>query len=200
MAYRSARPNKIRDAEDRQYCARNPLCHGGHYFRKSWGRKRRHIAGAGSMNLTLRSSQARGQWSFRNERNRHLIKLITKKFSARFKVTVIRVSNVGNHLHFHVMFPNKKVYLKFIRAITAAIAIAITGCSRWTKGLPTPFWDERPFTRPIANAHEFAVYENYLDLNDLEGEGFARASARWLLKIRKWARGGGKDPPPARFA
>jgi hypothetical protein len=82
----------------------------------------------------------------------------------------------------------------------AAIASAITGCSRWTKGLPTPFWDERPFTRPIANAHEFAVYENYLDLNDLEGEGFARASARWLLKIRKWARGGGKDPPPARFA
>src|SRR6476620_2259610 len=108
MPYRSQRPNKIRDPKDRHYVAQNPLCHGGHYFKKSWGRRRRHIADVGSMNLTLRSTQARGQWSFRTERNWRAINLITAKFAARFKAEVIRVSNVGNHLHFHIFFPSKK--------------------------------------------------------------------------------------------
>ena len=142
------------------------------------------------MNLTLRSTQARREWSFRVDRNWRAINAITAKFAERFQVEVIRVSNVGNHLHFHVIFASKKSYVKFIRAITAAIAHAITGCSRWTKGLPTPFWDQRPFTRPIQGAIQFLHYDEYLDLNDLEGEGYPRVAARAVMKLRKLFRGG----------
>ena len=57
-AYRASRPNKIRDPAMRRYLSENPLAHGGDFFKKSGGRKRRYISEAGSMNLTLRGTQA----------------------------------------------------------------------------------------------------------------------------------------------
>ncbi len=189
-AYRASRPNQIRDPAMRRYLSDNPLAHGGDFFKKSGGRKRRYISEAGSMNLTLRSTQAKGEWSFRTQKNWNTINALTNKFAARFKVEVIRVSNVGNHLHFHVWFPVLKSYVKFIRALTAAIAMAITGLSRWSKSPMKKFWDQRPFTRPIQGAIQFLHYDEYLDLNDLEGEGYPRVAARALMKLRKLFRGG----------
>lgn len=184
------RERKIRDRELQHNRKRNWSVHGGDYHKTRFGRSRPRPVGEGvTMNLTLRSTQARGQWSFRNERNWRAITTITAKFCERFNVRVVRLSNVGNHLHFHVLFMCRKSYVKFIRALTSAIASAITGCSRWTKGIPTPFWDQRPFTRLIRNIKEWEIFDRYLDLNDLEGEGFPRIAARALLKLRRAYRG-----------
>ena len=189
----------IRDPELRRECARSPTAHGGRIHRTRYGRAQaRYISTFQSMNVTLRSSQAKGQWSFRAPKNFQAINELTKKFAERFKVEIIRLSNNHNHLHYHLRFPAKKAYVKFIRALTAAIVIAVTGCTRWTKAMPKKFWDLRPYTRVVENFSQYAVYESYLDLNDLEAEGFPRAFARWLLKMRDWARFGGKGPPPPR--
>ena len=184
------RAPKIRDPKLHAYSRRNPTAHGGFFQRTRWGRSRRRIVSpTQTMNLTLRSTQARGPWSFRLPKNRHAINQLTQKFAERFQVHVFRLSNVGNHLHFHALFPGKKAYVKFIRALTAAIAVAVTGCTRWTKALPKKFWDLRPFTRVIQTVKQFNAYDAYLDLNDLEGDGFPRQAARWLLRMRKLYRG-----------
>jgi hypothetical protein len=184
------RAPKIRDPKLQNYREQNPTAHGGSFQRTRWGRSRRRIVSpTQTMNLTLRSTQARGLWSFRHPKNRHAIEQLSLKFSARFDVRVLRLSNVGNHLHFHVLFPGKKAYVKFIRALTAAIAIAITGGTRWTKARPKKFWDLRPFTRVILTVMQFKAFDAYLDLNDLEGDGFPRKAARWLIGIRKAYRG-----------
>lgn len=194
------RANKIRDPKRRKYCEENPTAYGSDFYRSRRGRShRRPISNVQTMNLTLRSTQAKGEWSFRNEKNWRAISANTAKFAERFRVQVIRLSNVGNHLHFHVRFPEKKAYVKFIRALTAAIAMAITGRSRWLKVRARRFWDLRPFTRVLQTTREVKTFDNYLNLNDLEGDGFLRGTARWILRIRNWARGGGHHSPPERF-
>ena len=191
---------RIRDPKLRAHCARNPSAHGSDIHRTRYGRaQKRFISDWQSMNVTLRSSQARGDWSFRTPKNFQAVNSLTRKFAERFKVQVLRLSNNHNHLHYHLRFPSKKAYVKFIRALTAALAIAITGVTRWTKALAKKFWDRRPYTRVIETLHQYATYENYLDLNDLEAEGFPRPVARWMLKMRDWAKWGGKGPPPGRW-
>jgi hypothetical protein len=180
----------IRDPKLEKYRRHNPTAHGGVFHRTRWGRsRRRNISPTQTMNLTLRSTQARGPWSFLHPKNARAVNVLTRKFSARFAVRVLRLSNVGNHLHYHVLFPEKKAYIKFIRALTAALAVAITGCTRWTQKLKKKFWDLRPFTRILHTTREIDAYDSYLDLNDLEAEGFPRKAARWLLKMRQLYRG-----------
>ena len=90
-----------------------------------------------SMHLVLRSSKAKGNWSLR--RSRKKIDAILDKFSSKYAVNIISQANVGNHLHLHLRLRRRRLYNPFIRAITAAIAMAATGASRW-KPLKTKFW------------------------------------------------------------
>ena len=190
---------KIRDKKLQLEREKSPTVHGGSYSTTRWGRSRgRIVSDLLSMNMTLRSTQAKGAWSFRQPKNFQAIEELTRKFADRFEVEVIRLSNNHNHLHYHLRFPKgKKSFVKFIRALTAAIAIAITGVTRWTKALTKKFWDRRPFTRVIMNANEYGNYEAYLDINDLEATGVPRKVARWILRMRRWAWLGAVGPPPA---
>src|SRR5437868_5410941 len=72
-----------------------------------------------SMHLVLRSSKAKGDWSFTRPKNAAMIKLITNKFAAKYGVKIYSAANVGNHLHFHIKLSNRHTYRPFIRAITA---------------------------------------------------------------------------------
>src|SRR5438477_6926726 len=84
-----------------------------------------------TMHLVLRSEMATGDWSFKKPRNEAKIRQIAEKFSQKFGVRIISLANVGNHLHFHIKLSNRFTYRPFIRALTAAIAMAVTGASRW---------------------------------------------------------------------
>jgi len=109
------------------------------------------------MHLVLRSSKARGEWSFRKTANAKKINAAVNKFSNKFGVKILSVANVGNHLHFHLQFKNRLAYRPFIRALTASIAMAISGLSRWKKKASAAdrFWDYRPFTRIIQSFRGF---------------------------------------------
>jgi len=135
-----------------------------------------------TMHLVLRSSRARGRWSFLRNENQHYIKKIVARFSVRYGVRILSLANVGNHLHFHIKLGNRHAYRPFIRAVTAAIAMAVTKKSRWNKGLGK-FWDYRPFTRVVIGFRAFLKLKDYIQINQLEGF-HGRSDAEWIVKNR----------------
>ncbi|MGE4131765.1 MAG: transposase [Bdellovibrionales bacterium] len=85
------------------------------------------------MHLVLRSSLARGRWSFLRPHNKQKIQSLVEKFAKRYGVRILSLANVGNHLHFHIQLTSRLMYKPFIRALTASIAMAVTGVNRWTR-------------------------------------------------------------------
>jgi len=162
----------------------NPSAYGGSLQTTRKGRAGgRPLCTARSIHLTLRSTQARGARSFRQPHHADKVRSLIKRFSGKFKVRVFSVANVGNHLHLHVQLANLKAYTRFIRALTAAIAMAIMGTG---KGKPAQakFWDRRPFTRLVNGVREFIRVKDYIEINNLEGDGIARKTARWIVSWR----------------
>lgn len=159
----------------------------------------RPISTRHTMHLVLRSSKATGAMSFRAPKNRRRVAEIVNKFTTKYAVKVISFANVGNHLHFHLKFANRQTYRPFIRAMTAAIAMAITGRNRWThtkldenqakkrKGAmgsyPWKFWDYRPFTRIVIGLRDLLGITDYLRINQLEGLGFPPDAAKVVRKF-----------------
>jgi REP element-mobilizing transposase RayT len=135
------------------------------------------------MHLVLRSSKARGEWSFRRAKNRRKVEEILGKFSRKFAVRILSIANVGNHLHLHIRLTTRQTYKPFIRAITAAIAMAVTGRNRWTKKSSSPsgrrikFWDYQPYTRVVLGFKALLGLRDYIRINQLEGFGCDRREA-----------------------
>ena len=108
-----------------------PKAYGGELLKTRKGRSRgRPLDTKNTMHLVLRSSKAKGLWSFKRTVNEKKISLILKKFSRKHGVKILSLANVGNHLHFQIMLNNRFTYKPFIRAITSGIAMAVTGKSR----------------------------------------------------------------------
>jgi REP element-mobilizing transposase RayT len=171
--------------------------YGGELLKTREGRARgRPLSTRESMHLVLRSSKARGEWSFLRGSNPARIEAIIKKFSRRYGVHLVSLANVGNHLHLHVKLSNRQGYKPFIRATTAAIAMAITQACRWRtnadvmeereRRLKLPegnykFWDYRPFTRVVQGFRAVLTLRDYIRINKLEGVDVRRAQARMLV-------------------
>lgn len=158
--------------------------YGGELLKKREGRAHgRPLSTTNTMHLVLRSSRAAGDWSFRRPKNEKKIREIVLRFSRKYGVRVLNLANVGNHLHFHIRLGNRYTYKPFIRAVTAAIMMAVTGYSKWNKRpADERFWDYRPFTRIIANGlRAFLSLNDYIRINQLEGFGFRREVARIIV-------------------
>jgi putative transposase len=153
------------------------------------GRGARAISTKHSMHTVLRSSLAIKDWSFR--RHDKAIKEILTKFASKYGVRIISVANAGNHLHMQLQFAVRSTYKAFMRAITGAIAMAVTGASRW-RPLKKHFWDYRPFTRIVIGFKAFLSLKDYIQINKLEGYGYDRSQARFLIE---WKRHGHTAPP-----
>ncbi len=160
-----------------------------------------------SMHLVLRSSKAKGVYSFLKPRNAGRIKLIIQKFSYIYGVKILSLANVGNHLHLHIRLGNRFAYKPFIRSITGAIAMAVTGRNRWSRdfsslmtksrtgGSTAPilegkFWDYRPFTRLIIGFRSFLNMNDYVHINQLEGQGVRRVAIQSMIDGSKKYRSG----------
>lgn len=160
--------------------------YGGTLRNKRSGRGARPISTRESMHLVLRSSLAQGDWSFRRKSNAQKISAILNKFSKKYRVRLLSVANVGNHLHLHLQLTRRNSYKPFIRAITAAISMAITGVNRWSKNRSKiRFWDYRPFTRVVRGFRSALALNDYVALNRLEGVGNTRVAARFILASRR---------------
>ncbi len=93
------------------------------------------------------------------------------------------LANVGNHLHLEIKLTTRHTYRAFIRAVTAAIAMAVQGKNRWNK-VKEKFWDYRPFTRIVVGYTALLTLKDYLEINMLEGQGVPRTKARLALGWR----------------
>jgi putative transposase len=148
----------------------------------------RPISTSRSMHLVLRSSKAVKDKSFKTPKNKKLILQIFTKFSIKYGLQIISLANVGTHLHLHIKVAKRAGYLRFIRAVTAAIAMGVSGRNRWTVGpakngkrAKEKFWDYRPFTRIIEGFRALLHLRDYVQINQLEGLGLSRLQARMML-------------------
>jgi len=165
-----------------------PSAYGGELLKTRKGRSGpRPLVTRQSMHLVLRSSHAKGAMSFLKPANKRKIEAIVTRFSNKYGVRILSLGNVGNHLHFHIHLTNRHTYKAFIRAVTSAIAMAVTGINRWTRGQITlkKFWDYRPYTLAVTGWRHFLNLRDYIRINQLEGFGISRQSATFLIK--NWA-------------
>ena len=148
---------------------------GGALYKTRAGRiGRRPVATSHSMHFVLRSSKARAQFSFWRHRQR--ISSVIQTFAAKHGVHVHGMANVGNHIHLHVQVSHRRGYLRFIRAVTSCIATVVKRGQRIGR-----FWDQRPFSRIAYGRKAFYRVRDYVDVNELEGMGLDRASARYWI-------------------
>ena len=159
--------------------------YGGVLLKTRKGRaKPRPLSTRETLHLVLRSTKAKGDWSFAKAQNRKKIDGLLRKFAKKYGVKVLSYANVGNHLHFHVKLSNRYLYAPFIRALTGAIAMAVTGTSRWKRlkrEAKDRFWDYRPFTRVVKSFRAFLNLRDYIRINQLEGRGYSRTQARFFV-------------------
>jgi putative transposase len=159
------------------------MAYGGELLKTRAGRERgRPLATKQSMHLVLRSSKAKGAWSFKIARNDRMIRQLTQKFAKKYGVKVLGLANVGNHLHYQVQLTHRHTYKAFIRALTGSIAMAVSGRSRWSKTTDKlRFWDYRPFTRIVIGFRAKLKLADYLQINAIESFGHSRSQARFLI-------------------
>lgn len=141
-----------------------------------------------TMHLVLRSTKARGEWSFLKPKNKNRIRQIILKHAQKNYVRLESIANVGNHLHLHIQLKRNHNYQAFIRAITGAIALFVMGlqflkmrAKNAAKKQSDRFWDYRPFTIFVNTHRHILNMRDYMQINQLEGIGFHRLNARFLL-------------------
>lgn len=167
--------------------ANQPSAYGGTLLKSRRGRAQgRPLAVKNSMHLILRSSRAKGDWSFRRRANRKKVESIIAKFGDKYAVRILSLANVGNHLHLQIQLTNRFTYKPFIRAVTAAIAMSITGRNRWTasQSQKAKFWDYRPYTRVVVGFKALLGLRDYIRINQLEGYGYHRSEAEFFVRNR----------------
>jgi putative transposase len=164
-----------------------PKQYGGSLRSKAKNRGARPLSSKDSIHLVMRSTQAKGTWSFRHSNNFDKVQAFIKAFSARKGIQIVSVANVGNHLHFHIRIPNRTIYKAWIRGLTSGIAMIVLkrdGFLRLQK-LKRKFWDYRPFSRVVTGFKAVLALRDYLEINQLEGVGVKRAQATIIVKGSK---------------
>lgn len=185
--------------------------HGGELRQKAKGRGARTlVCKSGTMHFTLRSTKAKGSWSFQHIKNRKRIESFLRSFSEKKGIKILSFANVGNHLHLHVKIHNQILYRAWIRGLTSGIAMICVGQNGFRqlnqantfpnrtddlkkvdinliknesieKTKRLRFWDQRPFSRIIQNFRHFLNTKSYLEINQLEGLGMSRQQAELLI-------------------
>ena len=179
----NSRPKSDYKAKPRTKFARDWTEYGGELRKTRDGRRTaRPLSYQESMHVVLRSSKAKGDWSLKKAKHRKNILRLMEKFSVMYDVHVLSMANVGNHLHIHLKLSSRPAYKAFIRAISGAIVMAVTGVSRWKKRTADKlrFWDHRPYSRIVLSLRQFLTLKDYIAENQLEGQNISRSIA-WLI-------------------
>ncbi len=150
---------------------------GGAHLRKSHAKKARPVPIKKTMHLTLRSSKAKGDKSFRYDKNRiKKIDTVVRAQAKKFGVEIYRFAIVGNHLHLLVKASYRRGFISFLRSISGIIARIALGAERGSAKLSESvrgFWDQRPWTRILFTWTEFKNVKKYVEQNFNEAMGFA---------------------------
>jgi REP element-mobilizing transposase RayT len=164
---------------------------GGELLKKAKNRHARPLSTKAPMHLCLRSSAATQEWSFRSARNWRKVENLCRHFARKNGVRVLELANSGNHLHLLIKLSNRRAYSRFVKGLTGALAMAVTGASKNNK-LKAKFWDHRPFTRIVEGLRNFLTARDYVRLNKMEAIGVIPYQPGRLKTVdrgllRKWA-------------
>jgi REP element-mobilizing transposase RayT len=121
-----------------------------------------------ALHLVLRASRAKGSLSMLHPRHCNAIEQLASDIAKRWSIRIYRYANVGNHLHLLVRTRSRRAWRGFLRELTGAIAMLVTG-SR--KGQGQKFWDQLAFTRIVRFGRDFKGVGLYLIGNLFEAMG-----------------------------
>lgn len=145
------------------------------------------------LHLVLRSSRARGAWSFLHPKNARRVRGEVDRSARKYGIRIYRYANVGNHLHLLVVTRTRKAFRGFLREMAGAISTGITG-SRKSHPLGGKFWDFLPYTRVVNWGKDFTNIELYFIKNLFEAAGLltrkAKEAGARVISIRGWTRPG----------
>jgi REP element-mobilizing transposase RayT len=157
--------------------SRNRREHGGS-IRKGKRKLARPYSTMQPLHLVMRSSRAKGRWSFLHSRNRGIILGLVAETADRYGIRVDRFENVGNHLHFIVQGKKRILIRSFFKVLPQRIMFSITGAK---KGNPVGrFFDGIVYSRVVTSGREYNVLKSYLWKNALEALGLDR------ITIEEW--------------
>jgi REP element-mobilizing transposase RayT len=149
---------------------------GGALLKKSHAKKARPIAIKKTMHLTMRSSHAKGDKSFRADKIRiQKIHKVIKTQAEKFGVEIYKYANVGNHIHLLLKARYRKGFISFLKAISGIIARIALGAEKGKAKIGETikgFWDQRPWTRILFTWTEFKNVKKYVEQNFNEANGF----------------------------
>ncbi|MBS1971734.1 MAG: transposase [Bdellovibrionales bacterium] len=136
------------------------------------------------IHLTLKSSKAKGPWSFLTPKNQQIIREILKSKSKKWGVQIAEIVNVGNHLHIKLKFKYREGFQNFLRSVTALIARKITNARRGHAA--GKFWQGLAFTRVIQTKLEELQLRGYFKANRLQATKGQNAREEYLQKFNEW--------------
>ena len=155
--------------------------HGG-AVRQGQRKLRRPFDSKNPLHIVLRSSRAKGEWSFSHVKNGRQIKHWVHQLARKNRVKVYRLANSGNHLHLLVKAETRADFQSYLRALTGIISRLVTGAK---KGNPVgKFWDALAYTRVVKWGRDFKNVTYYLIRNELEELGILAYSDRFVGKPR----------------
>lgn len=152
---------------------------------KGHRKEQRPLANRKWHHLTLKSSKAKGTWSFLLPKNQALVNEILLEKAKRWGVELRDTVNMGNHLHMKCKFSNKKNFQNFLRVITCLIARKITGAHRGNK-LSSGFWQGLAFTRVLKTSIEEFQLRGYFKANRIQAKNGTKAREEYLEKFNAW--------------
>ena len=142
---------------------------GGSLTRTRRGRTARPFSSKEPIHIVFRSSRAKGALSLRHHTRLNHVNRLFGAICREHGIKIHEFANVGNHLHALVRIPSRRIYLRWIRKVTARIACLATGARKGVKA--GKFWDFRPYTRIVKGWKGFKIARDYVYLNHLEAIG-----------------------------
>ena len=122
------------------------------------------------IHLTLRSSYAVGNYSFRTKKNEAFISKLITSLSRKWGIRIYKHSINSNHFHFSLRATTRRGFQNFLRVLSAQVATFVTGAKN---GNPfgKHFFDLPAFTRIAEWGEAFKTLTNYVVQNVLEASG-----------------------------
>jgi len=171
-------------------------------------RSQRPLSTKEPIHIVLRSSWARGPFSFLLTKNKKTIERLIDFNAKDYGIKVYRKAIVGNHFHLVIQTPSRKAYNRFIRVLSSQVASHVMRSQSFKnfqklifnqnagdplgageiQGKGQAFWQFRPWTRVLRWGKDFQNCCRYLMQNTLEALGFTAYKPRKNI-YAQWFRG-----------
>lgn len=155
--------------------------HGGG-IRKGKRKLARPFDPSKSLHVTLRSSRARGPWSFMKLNHQKKINRALYSHAAKFHIKIYRFANAGNHLHILLKARSRKNLGRFLKTIGGLIPRLITNARKGR--IVGQFWDELVYSKVVQWGKHFKNTSAYVVKNTLEAFGIIPPRSQSLDRVK----------------